>query len=357
LRHAAARAGPDREGRRAGAQVRGRDANLGRQGLRRYRPGAVLRPDAEVRMAADRARRRQREGVERGHPRRQRVCRRHRAEGGAGPGAEGSGRGGHAPHRLPRPRPERRPESGGNAAPPARRGPPGDRALLGSRRILGHLQGQFRDRAEGRQAGRAPGAEGREAARRLRMPARWDSHPPGNGEAGRRERARQGAAPDRAVRPCLRADSLNHASREVAAMHKTEITRDDIMPLEAYLGIRREKRREVSGKKRNRRVAVGPYATFYFESYETMWFQVHEMLAIERGGEEQIADELEAYNPLVPKGRELVATVMFEIDDPVRRKAVLGKLGGVEETMTVTVDGEKIRARAEEDVDRTNAAG
>ncbi len=140
-------------------------------------------------------------------------------------------------------------------------------------------------------------------------------------------------------------------------MHKTEITRDDIMPLEAYLGIRREKRREVSGKKRNRRVAVGPYATFYFESYETMWFQVHEMLAIERGGEEQIADELEAYNPLVPKGRELVATVMFEIDDPVRRKAVLGKLGGVEETMTVTVDGEKIRARAEEDVDRTNAAG
>lgn len=140
-------------------------------------------------------------------------------------------------------------------------------------------------------------------------------------------------------------------------MHKTEITRDDIMPMEAYLGIRRDKRREVSGKKRNRRVAVGPYATFYFESYETMWFQVHEMLAIERGGEEQIADELEAYNPLIPKGRELVATVMFEIDDPVRRKTVLGKLGGVEETMTVTVDGEKIRARAEEDVDRTNAAG
>lgn len=140
-------------------------------------------------------------------------------------------------------------------------------------------------------------------------------------------------------------------------MHKTEITRDDIMPMEAYLGIRRDKRREVSGKKRNRRVAVGPYATFYFESYETMWFQVHEMLAIERGGEEQIADELEAYNPLIPKGRELVATVMFEIDDPVRRKTVLGKLGGVEETMTVTIDGEKIRARAEEDVDRTNAAG
>ena len=140
-------------------------------------------------------------------------------------------------------------------------------------------------------------------------------------------------------------------------MSRTEIRREDLLPLDAYLKIRREKRREISALKKNRRVEVGPFATFYFESYDTMWFQVHEMLAIERGGEAQIPDELHAYNPLVPNGRELVATVMFEIDDPVRRKAVLGRLGGVEETMSITVAGEKVRARAETDVDRTNAAG
>ncbi len=75
--------------------------------------------------------------------------------------------------------------------------------------------------------------------------------------------------------------------------------------------------------KRHRRLEVGPDCTFYFENFETMWNQVHEMLFIEKGGEAQIADELSAYNPLVPKGRELVATVMFEIDDPVRRAAFL----------------------------------
>src|SRR3546814_3625056 len=83
-----------------------------------------------------------------------------------------------------------------------------------------------------------------------------------------------------------------------------------------------------------------------------MWQQVHEMLFIERGGEAQIPDELEAYNPLIPQGRELVATMMFEIDNPVTRKAVLGKLGGVEETVFMRLDGERIVARAEADVDR-----
>jgi hypothetical protein len=88
-----------------------------------------------------------------------------------------------------------------------------------------------------------------------------------------------------------------------------------------------------------------------------MWLQVHEMLYIERGGDEQIADELRAYNPLVPKGRELVATVLFEIDDPVRRANVLARLGGIEHTMWLEVGGDKIRGVSEEDVDRTNAAG
>jgi hypothetical protein len=104
-------------------------------------------------------------------------------------------------------------------------------------------------------------------------------------------------------------------------------------------------------------VAVGPDATFYFESYDTMWHQVHEMLYIEKGGEEQVADELRAYNPLIPQGNELVATLMFEIDDPVRRAALLARLGGVEETVTMSFAGETIKASAEADVDRTTADG
>jgi hypothetical protein len=88
-----------------------------------------------------------------------------------------------------------------------------------------------------------------------------------------------------------------------------------------------------------------------------MWNQIHEMLFIEKGGEAQIADELSAYNPLIPKGRELVATVMFEIDDPVRRGALLAKLGGVEQTAFIRIGGETINGVPEEDVDRTSAAG
>ena len=136
-----------------------------------------------------------------------------------------------------------------------------------------------------------------------------------------------------------------------------KITRDDIIPLEDYAKQRNERRTAMSALKRRRRVEVGPYATFYFESYETMWQQIHEMLYIEKGGEEQISDELSAYNPLIPQGRELVATLMFEIDDPVRRHNVLARLGGVEETITLSVGGDTIRAVAEEDIDRTTAEG
>lgn len=138
---------------------------------------------------------------------------------------------------------------------------------------------------------------------------------------------------------------------------KTEITRADIMSMEEYAKVRAARRKELVAVKRNRRLAVGPVATFYFESYATMWGQIHEMLYIERGGEEQIADELRAYNPLVPKGSELVATVMFEIDDPIRRKALLSRLGGVEETMTIQFAGETVKGVPEADIDRTTAAG
>jgi len=138
---------------------------------------------------------------------------------------------------------------------------------------------------------------------------------------------------------------------------KHEMSHDDIMPMADYERTRAERRRAMVALKRRRRLEVGPVCLFHFESYETMWAQIHEMLYIEKGGEAQIADELAAYNPLIPNGRELVATVMFEIDDPERRAALLGKLGGIEETAVLRIGGETIRGRAEADMDRTSAAG
>jgi hypothetical protein len=140
-------------------------------------------------------------------------------------------------------------------------------------------------------------------------------------------------------------------------MSRKEITRADILPFDEYAASRRERKKALTEMKKNRRMEVGPHATFYFESYETMWNQIHEMLYIERGGENQIPDELVAYNPLIPQGRELVATVMFEIGDADRRAKVLANLGGVEETILITVGGDKIRGVAETDVDRTTDDG
>ena len=140
-------------------------------------------------------------------------------------------------------------------------------------------------------------------------------------------------------------------------MAKKQITRDDVLDMDAYRAVRADKRAETVSIKRDRRVAVGPDATFYFESHDTMWWQIHEMLFIEKGGEEQIPDELAAYNPLIPQGRELIATLMFEIDDPERRKTVLSRLGGVEETCVLSINGEEIIATAEDDLDRTTAEG
>jgi len=142
-----------------------------------------------------------------------------------------------------------------------------------------------------------------------------------------------------------------------------EITRADILPLAEYARLRTQKRKDLVALKKNRRLAVGPIATFSFENYETMWQQIHEMLYIEKGGEEQIADELRAYNPLIPKGHELVATVMFEIDDPVRRHEFLSRLGGVENAMIINLiyesgcEGESILGIPEADLDRTNDSG
>jgi hypothetical protein len=136
---------------------------------------------------------------------------------------------------------------------------------------------------------------------------------------------------------------------------KQSVTRADIMPPAQYASERAERRRRIAAMKRSRRVEVGPFATFYFENYETMWQQIHEMLHIEKGGEEQIADELRAYNPLIPQGSELVATVMFEIDDEVRRKSVLERLSGIEDKMFVQIGGEQVRGVPEGDRENTRA--
>ena len=138
---------------------------------------------------------------------------------------------------------------------------------------------------------------------------------------------------------------------------KREIQKSDIMPLDAYIRDRKELRKNIVNFKKNRRVALGPYATFYFESYETMLAQVQEMLYIEKGGDEQLQDELIAYNPLIPNGKELTATLMFEIDNPISRAAFLGKVGGIEEMVFMKINGETIKAVPEEDVDRTSAEG
>ena len=140
---------------------------------------------------------------------------------------------------------------------------------------------------------------------------------------------------------------------------EASIRRESILPYEAYASLRKEVRDKIIVHKSVRRLAVGPHAMFHFESYQTMWVQIQEMLHIERGGDAQLAEELAAYNPLVPKGNELVATILFEIPSETTRKAVLGGLGGIENRvfMRIGSEGESITARPEEDTDRTNAAG
>ena len=136
------------------------------------------------------------------------------------------------------------------------------------------------------------------------------------------------------------------------------LTRADIMDMADYAKVRAAKRAAIAALKRHRRLAVGPFATLHFESYETMWMQVHEMLHIERGGEEQIAGELEAYNPLIPRGDALIATLMLEIDDPTRRERELYRLAGIEDTIRLEVGGTAVAAQPiEDEVARTSEDG
>ena len=136
-----------------------------------------------------------------------------------------------------------------------------------------------------------------------------------------------------------------------------EVTKADLIPADEYAKNRKEHRRKIVSYKKNRRVSLGPYANFYFESYETMKAQIQEMLHIEKGGDEQVKDELAAYNPLIPKGKELVATLMFEIDNPLSRAEFLNKVGGIEEKVFLKIGEEIIKSIPEQDVDRTSAEG
>ena len=140
-------------------------------------------------------------------------------------------------------------------------------------------------------------------------------------------------------------------------MKKFNIKEDDVINIDKYINERPRIKKEISEIKKFRRIPVGPYATFYFECYDTMIYQVQEMLYIERGGIEQMKDELKAYNPLVPKGKELVATLMFEIDNEFKRKEFLNSVGGIEEETFIQIGEHKIMSRPEQDTDRTSEDG
>jgi len=136
-----------------------------------------------------------------------------------------------------------------------------------------------------------------------------------------------------------------------------QITPADLIPDADYARQRRERRAALLPVKRLRRVSLGPVCTFYFENYDTMLFQVQEMLLTEKGGARQVPDELAAYNPLIPQGSELVATVMFEIEDPVRREATLARLGGVEDQFFIQVGATRVPGIPEGDIERTREDG
>ena len=140
-------------------------------------------------------------------------------------------------------------------------------------------------------------------------------------------------------------------------MRKFEIKEEDVIDIDNYIKERSNIKKEISLLKQNRRIPVGPHATFYFECYQTMIYQIQEMLFIERGGKEQLLDEIKAYNPLVPKGKELVATLMFEIDNEKKRKDFLNSVGGIENKTFIQIGEHKVVAKPEADTERTSEDG
>ncbi len=136
-----------------------------------------------------------------------------------------------------------------------------------------------------------------------------------------------------------------------------KIMPQDLLSIAEYDARRKALKQNLIPMKRQRRIEVGPFATFYFENYATMWLQVQEMLRIEKGGNEQIAGELEAYNPLIPQGEELIATLMLEIEDANRRHNTLLTLGGIEESVFLEIGKDVIHATPTDYEDRTTPDG
>ena len=140
-------------------------------------------------------------------------------------------------------------------------------------------------------------------------------------------------------------------------MQQNHIKPEDIYSRKDYSNKRPQLRKEIVARKKKRRVDIGPYVTLYFENRDTIIHQINEMVFIENGGEEQIQEEISAYKSLIPNGKELIATVMVEIDSPIKRAEVLSKLGGFEETFSIKIDDFVVKGNAELDVDRTTADG
>jgi hypothetical protein len=134
----------------------------------------------------------------------------------------------------------------------------------------------------------------------------------------------------------------------------SQLTREDLYSLEEYAGIRSGFRAEVMAHKKDRKVHVGAHATLYFEDRLTVQYQIQEMLRIERIFEvEGIADELAAYNPLIPDGANWKATFMVEYPHEEERRQALAGLIGIEDQVWVQVEGQdKVFAIADEDLER-----
>ena len=139
-------------------------------------------------------------------------------------------------------------------------------------------------------------------------------------------------------------------------MSMAQISRDSLWTLEHYARIRNQFRQEVIAHKRIRQVALGDHITLFVEDEKTIRYQIQEMLRIEKTFEETgIQDELDAYNPLIPDGRNFKCTMMIEYPNPEVRKTELAKLKGVEDRVWVQVEGrEKVFAIADEDLEREN---
>jgi hypothetical protein len=133
-----------------------------------------------------------------------------------------------------------------------------------------------------------------------------------------------------------------------------QITRDSLMTLEAYAKARPQFRQEVLAHKKDRTVHLGRHVTLVFEDELTIRYQIQEMLRIEKAFEERaIADELEAYTPLVPDGSNWKATMLIEYEDAEERRRQLALLRGIEDRVWVQVEGfERVGAIADEDLER-----